>query len=343
MLGLTQSELSLISAGAGLQIGASDAGPITVTSSIGLSGGTNTLELVSGDTVSEDAFDTLTCQNLSVVAGGTACLVQANFVPGTFADKETASGAGVQFLDSVGFTVGIVPGDDNVIGAAGVTTIDSPVSLLSSTGSISLGQAVSAGDGTMPTEVVRLNAAGAVNQVSQQFGKITGHDLAVDANGPVDLREIPNTVGGIFAAQDTAAGAAVMFKDTAGFTVGQLFAGNGANGAKGVVTANADIDLVSTPGPLVLAQPVYAGTATVRLDTGGPALQTTGGLGAITAQNLAVVGGGLADLAEVANIVTGNLAAVESTAGTAVRFLDASGFTVGSVAADVSAPGPPES
>src|SRR5204862_184330 len=66
---------------------------------------------------------------------------------------------------------------------------------------------------------------------------------------------------------------------------------------------------------------------------------TAGGAGAITAQNLAVVAAGNVDLCEVANTVTGTFAANDTGAGAFVRFLDTSGFTVGTVAADACAGG----
>ena len=286
----------------------------------------------------------VTAQNLVVVGGGLLDLAEMpNNVSGNLAAVESTAGAAVRFLDASGFTVGSVAADVFAPGGTGIRTTGGSISLKSISGPVSLGQAVSTG--TPNGGTILINSGAGISQTAGGLGAVTGQNLAVVAAGPVDLREIPNTVGGIFAAQDTAAGAAVMFKDAVGFTVGQVSADNGVSGATGVVTVNADIDLVSTPGPLMLAQPVNAGTATVRFDTNGPAMQltATGDAGVVTAQNLVVVGGGLLDLAEMPNNVSGNLAAVESTAGAAVRFLDASGFTVGSVAADVSAPGAPGS
>src|SRR5205807_5987480 len=112
-----------------------------------------------------------------------------------------------------------------------------------------------------------------VTQTVGGAGAITGQNLAVVANGPVDLCQVPNAVAGTFAASDTAAGAAVQFLDTTGFTVGTVAADACASGATGVVTKDGDIDLVNTGGPIVLTQAVNAGAATVRLDaagTGGP-------------------------------------------------------------------------
>src|SRR5262249_53431984 len=88
-----------------------------------------------------------------------------------------------------------------------------------------------------------------------------------------------------------------------------------------------------------------ASTATVRLDAGGTdaigsVYQTTGGAGAITAQNLGVVARGNVDLCQVANTVTsatftGNVAIHDLTAAAFVRFLDTAGFTVDTVTGDI--------
>src|SRR5207237_954001 len=130
--------------------------------------------------------------------------------------------------------------------------------------------------------------------------------------------------------------------DTSGFTVNTVAGDVCAAGATGVVTNNGDVDLVSTAGPITLTQAVNSGaasTATVRLNSGAAVSQTAGGAGAITAANLAVVAAGNVDLCQVANTVTGNFAALDTSAGPFGRFLDTSGFTVNTVAGDVCAAG----
>src|SRR5439155_1656773 len=75
---------------------------------------------------------------------------------------------------------------------------------------------------------------------------------------------------------------------------------------------------------------------------GAALTQTTvanGGVGAITAANLAVRAAGNIDLCQVANTVTGTFAAADTAASAFIRFLDTSGFTVGTIAADVCAQG----
>src|SRR5947209_7832444 len=97
-------------------------------------------------------------------------------------------------------------------------------------------------------------------------GAITAKNLAVRANGNVDLCEVANTITGAFAASDTDAAAFVRFLDTAGFTVVTVTADVCAAGATGVTTNNGDVDLVSTAGPITLAQAVNTGAASTATD-----------------------------------------------------------------------------
>src|SRR5205814_4950236 len=64
-----------------------------------------------------------------------------------------------------------------------------------------------------------------------------------------------------------------------------------------------------------------------------------GDAGSITAANLPVVPAGNVALRELASTVPGNFAASDTAAGAFVRFLDSTGLTVGTVAADVCAAG----
>ncbi len=317
----------------------STAGPISIAEPV--NAGTGTVRLNSGGNVSQTAAGTITAANLAVLANGTIALCVSgspNAVTGNFA----ASGSAVQFADTPGFTVGTVAGDACATGATGVTSTGGDIDLVSTAGPIVLTQAVNAGTGT-----VRINSGAAVTQTIGGAGAITAANLAVLANGTVDLCEVANTVTGNFAAQDTGAGAGVMFKDTAGFTVGTVAGDACAAGATGVVTNNGDIDLVSIAGPVILTEPVNAGTGTVRINSGGADATGSvyqsaggkGGAGVVTAANLAVVANGAVDLSQLANAVTGNVAVTDAAAGAPVRFLDTPGFTVGTVAGDACATG----
>src|SRR5207237_256951 len=145
---------------------------------------------------------------------------------------------------------------------------------------------------------------------------------------------VANTVTRTFAASNTAAGAFVRFLDTSSFTVGSVAADVCASWATGVTTNNVDIDLVSTAGPITLTNAVNTGaasTATVRLNPGGAVTQTAGLSGAITARDLPLASPTRRSSDLVANTVTRTFAASNTRAGSFVRFLDTSGFTVGSV------------
>ena len=308
--------------------------PLTLDQAV--NAGTATVRLNAGESLTQTigGAGAIIAANLAIRANGTVDLCEvANSVSGLFAAQDTGAGA-VMFLDTAGFTVGIVGGDAFAAGAVGVFTANGDIDLVSTSGPIVLSQAVNAG-----TASVRINSGAAVTQMSGGAGAITAANLAVLANGTVDLCEVANTVTGNFAAQDTVAGAGVMFKDTAGFTVGTVAGDACAAGATGVVANNGDIDLVSTAGAVTLAQAVNAGTGTVRINSGAAVTQTIGGAGAITAANLAVLANGTVDLCEVANAVTGTFAAQDTGAGAGVMFKDTAGITVGTVAGDACAAG----
>jgi hypothetical protein len=311
----------------------------TITLAQAVNAGTATVRINGGSVLqTAGGAGSITATDLAVRAGGNIDLCQvANTVTGNFAAADTAGGAFVRFLDTAGFTVGTVAGDACAAGATGVITTNGDISLNSTAGPITLTQTVST---QVPAgATVRIASGAAVTQTAGGAGAITGGGLAVVANGLVDLCQVANNVGGIFAASDAAAGAAVRFLDSAGFTVDTIAADACAPGATGVTTNNGDVSLVSTGGAIGLTRAVNAGTGTVRLNAGGAVTQTAGGAGAITAGDLAVVAAGNVDLCQVANTVTGNFAASDSAAGAFVRFLDTAAITVGSVAADVCASG----
>ena len=297
-----------------------------------INAGTGTVRINSAGAVTQTA-GAITAGDLAVVANGTIglCLIGTpNVVGGNVAATSTAAGAAIQFLDASGFTVGTVAADACAVGAVGVVAANGDIDLVSTAGPIVLTQAVNAGTGT-----VRINSGAAVTQTGGGAGAITAGNLAVRANGTVDLCQVANTVAGMFAAQDTGAAAAVMFLDTVGITVGTVADDACALGATGVVTTNGDIDLVSN-GSIAFPNGLNAGTGTVRLNAGTTVAQSGG---TVAAQNLAVVANGAIDLAGPANAVTGIFAALDTAAGATIRFQDGPGFTVGAVAADACAVG----
>ena len=312
----------------------STAGPIGLTQTV--NAGTGTVRINSGGAVTQNATGIITAADLAVVATGAINLCVAgalNAISGNVA----ASGASFMFLDGLGFIVGSVADDSCALGATGITTTGGDVDLVSAAGPIILTQPINAGAGTVRINSGGTDAIGSVYQATGAkagAGTITAANLAVVANGIVNLCVAPNTVSGTFAAKDNTAGASVMFKDALGFTNGTVAADACAAGATGVTTVNGDIDLVSG-GSIALAAGVNAGTATVRLNAGGAVTQTAGGI--ITAAELAAVAAGAVGLCVPGspNAVSGTVAG----SGASFMFLDGLGFTVGTVAGDSCAAG----
>jgi hypothetical protein len=350
------------------------AGDITLTAAVAAGGGTARIQ--AGGNVSQNMNGTITAMDLGVRANGNIdlCVPGApNAVVGMFAADATGGPVGsfVHFLDGSGFTVGTVTASPCFTpDAVGVQSNNGDIDLISETGPIKLTGPVKAGAGTVRIDAGGTDATGSIYQTAPLAGMITAANLGVVANGNVDLCQTANTVTsaaftGNVAIHDLTAGAFVRFLDTAGFTVGTVTGDTCVTGAdpvnfpaagiNGVVTVNGDVDLVSltgaTAGPIRLAQPINAGTATVLLDAGGAGgtdanglmtssvYQTAAGAGKITAQNLGVVARGNVDLCQTANAVTNanftsNVAITDLTAGTFVHFLDTDGFTVGTVTGD---------
>src|SRR5205807_9661053 len=160
------------------------------------------------------------------------------------------------------------------------------IDLVTSGVALRLDQAVNAGNAT-----VRLNSGGTVFQTAGGAGSVTANSLAVVAAGNVDLCQVANSVG-TFAASDTGPGGFVRLLDNISLIVGSVGSDACASGASGVTTTNNaaapftnDIDLVTKGVSLRLDQAVNAGSATVRLNSGGTVFQTAGGAGSVTANS----------------------------------------------------------
>jgi hypothetical protein len=329
----------------------SQAGAITLTNAVNTgAASTATVRLNSGGadatgSVYQAAIGggAITARDVAVVANGAVNLcLTASTVTRNFAASETAAGSPLMFLDTSGFTVGTVADEACAAGATGMTTNDGDADLVSQAGPITLTNAVNTGAAS--TATVRLNSGVGVAQTSAAMGgagAVTARDLAVVANGAVDLCEVANSVNRTFAASNTAAGAAVMFLDASAFTVSAVAADACAAGATGITISNGDVDLVCQAGPITLTNAVNIGaasTATVRLNSGAGVTQTVGGAGAITAQNLAVVAAGNVDIGEVANTVA-NFAAADTLLGAFIHFVNGTAFSIGAVAAGACAAG----
>src|SRR5262249_19757660 len=153
----------------------------------------------------------VTAASLAVGASGDVDLCQVANSVGTFSAILSAAGDVFGCPENSSVGVGRVAADSLIVEIYGVTTTNSAappftndIDLVSTTGPITLTQAVNAGNAT-----VRLNSGGAITQMTGGAGSITANGLAVVAAGNVDLCQVANNVTGNFAALDTAAGAFV--------------------------------------------------------------------------------------------------------------------------------------
>ena len=116
-------------------------------------------------------------------------------------------------------------------------------------------------------------------------------------------------------------------------TVGTVNSANEGAVVFGIFTTSHDVTLFNQSGTLSLNQGTNAGTATLRLTSGGGVTQ--GALGKITASNFGLIANGDADLsvASPVNHVTGTLAASDSASGALINFKGDSAFNIGTVSA----------
>jgi hypothetical protein len=295
----------------------------TLTLADPVDAGAATVGLTSGSTVAQSAAGIITAGSLGVSAAGNATLDGAvNQVGGTFAAHNTAASAVIQFQDGAGFTLGTVPAVGLFAGFTGVLSNNGNITLCGP--SLTLNAPVSSG-----TADVRLTSMNGISQSAT--GVVTAANLGLRPAGAVTLDTATNQVSGIFAATDTAAGAAVQFKDGAGFTVGSETPLSCFAGATGVTTNNGNITLC---GPLLtLANSINAGSGTVGLTSAGAITENAGV--SIAAANLGVSAAGnvLLDAAGNANAVSGTFAASDTGAGSVIQFQNLAGFAVGTVAA----------
>ena len=184
---------------------------------------------------------------------------------------------------------------------------------LATAGALTLDQAVTTGSSASNT--VRLQAAGDITQAAA--GTITALNLGVfDSAGNITLDQanvIGNASPGTFAAQDTAAGATIVFNDNVSNPLQTGVIGPSSvftHTVTGVASNAGDITLV-TQGDLTLQQSVTTGSgasSTVRLYAYGNLIESAGVT--ITGSSLGVVGAGNVTL-DQANVVGTN-----ATAGT---------------------------
>src|SRR5262249_16502126 len=203
----------------------------------------------------------------------------------------------------------------------GVASTNGDITLCNNAGTMALNAVVNAGTGT-----VRLNSAGGVSQTAV----ITGANLGVRASGDVALDQAVNSVSGTFAASNAAANKVIRFQDGLAFSTGTVLGVAGTCfkiDTTGVVSNNGDVTVCNKAGTVALTAIVNAGTGTVRLNSAGGITQGT----AITAANLGIQAAGNVILDQIANQITANFAANDTSTGSAVRFFNATGFNTNTV------------
>ena len=255
---------------------------------------------------------------------------------GTVAANLTNAGSAFTFNNSTNaLIVGSVaaanaaagPATPQLFGTAvtGITTSSGDVNLKS--GGLTLTNAIGASGAS-----VRLVESAAVSQ-NTTTGAITAGLLSVTDSGGQVVLEATNAVPTL-AASLTSPGSAFSFNDGAtALTFGTVAAA--AAGAdpsalfpavSNVTTSDGDINLSS--GGLAINQPLNAGTGIVRLVESGAVSQLAAGT--ITAASLSVTDSNGTVILDDSNNVVGVLAG--SSTGV-FRFINASGLTVGTVAA----------
>ncbi len=254
-LGLSLAKLARVTAGS-FVLGSSTSGALTVSASVGPAL-TNTLTLVSGDGIGQTAGSLLSVPNLALQAAKAITLTEANGVTRLAANS---GGGDVRFTNATALTV------------AGVSATDHAITLIATTGGLTVANTPAANDVDAGTGAVTLQAQGA-NQV-----------LTVAAGAAV------HGAGGVTYVADnmTLAGATNAGTATAAlrqFTAGQLLDLGGADAAGTLGLTSAEINSVTAgivkvgdvaSGNIsVTAALAPAGTAVLSLQTGGAVLDGT--------------------------------------------------------------------
>ena len=301
-----------------------DSSALKLDSVAGLNGvtmGTNTVTFTTTGTLDhEGATGNLVAGNVRILGSGDVSLpTAARNAVGTLAISRT-SGI-VDFTDSDALTIGTVIG---TLGASAGTTngvlTTGNITVATNTLALTLDQNVTTN--TTGT-VVRLQ--GATDIVQNSHSVVTGATLGARAvTGSIDLDSI-NQVG-IFA---SASGTTTVFRNGQALTVDQVSAFSGFTPTATGMTGT-DLEVVTTAGRIQFARASTA-SGTFRVQAGGGEVTQTGG-SVLSAANLGVRATGNVDLDNATNTVSGNFAAVSTGTGF-IAFLDAGGFTVGTVAA----------
>jgi hypothetical protein len=180
-LGLTQAELNEVTARI-LQIGSFTSGNIDVTAPISAPAGWNTLALLSGDTVTEEAAGSLAVPNLRVSSTNSATLLSANNV-GVLAGNTSAGSAPFSFNDGTHIlTIGFVDG------STGFQTSGSNIHLIAD--DMDLSQMVNAGSGIVTLEPytasntidLGTNSSGNLGLTNSELNEVTAGVLRIGSS-----------------------------------------------------------------------------------------------------------------------------------------------------------------
>jgi len=246
VLGLTDGELDLVTAGI-LRVGStSSSGNMTVTAAISPANA-STLSLFTGGTLTDTS--TIAVTNLAITSVGAVTLNSANNVT-TLAATVTGAGNAFAFQNEAdGFTVGVVDGVTGMqtadVSAAGVVTTGSIT--LSSTGGIVIDEAISTGNADSSDN----DATSGDISITSSGGSITGDSAlttglaeASDANFGND----PATSGSI----TLSASGAILLSASDALRTGDATVINGDNAANDVATSGSitisNADKVSSDG-----------------------------------------------------------------------------------------------
>jgi hypothetical protein len=250
-LGLSDTELALITAGV-VRIGnAADTGTLTVDGTVTRHAGFNTLDLITGNTSAAAVSQTasLSVANLAVQAsGGGIVLTSAGNDVDTLA--ATASQL-IRYNDTNGLVVGTVDGIDGITSGANIGLVTGAA--------VTVNSAISAG-GT-----VGINAAGQVTQAAGAGAAITAPaSLLLLGSGPVTLNNPNNSTPALAANVNN--GLAYTNAGTLSTTTVN-FVGVGP-ATTGLTTTNTPLSVATVAGNLTIGDATNAGTGAVSLTAG---------------------------------------------------------------------------
>ncbi|WAS05405.1 hypothetical protein LQF76_00505 [Gloeomargaritales cyanobacterium VI4D9] len=287
-LGLTSAELNTVTAGT-LRVGKNDSGNITVSTAIAPSG-TNTLSLITGGAVSQNAGATITETNLAIKSGSAITLNQSNQITNFAANATTGN---VTLNDLGGLNIDTVDGVNGInapnfnltttgnitqsaganILTSGITTLNAgtnTITLTNSGNSFTNLNVLNASNASLTNSVgfniqginatgnVSLNAGGAVTQT----GQILANTLDLQGAGSYTLNDSANNITTLTGNTT----GAISYTDANDFTVGNLTTNNSN------ITLNApNINTISFAGNVNTG----SGNLTV---TSGTINQTAGGI-----------------------------------------------------------------